>query len=177
MRTSETNILSRNSNHHALECKVVGTKISSFLEDAPQFIFDDKHKLTSLKRKITSVLSTPAVDPPLIRRAPMTGVNAVSGELMSKNKLNVTPFRQITTAILVDGGFYQKRAAKLFGHKTPEDRADELVGYCRRHIKKSRAGLYRIYYYDCPPSQRVVYHPLLQKSVDLGKKRTFHLDK
>ena len=30
------------------------------------------------------------------------------------------------TAILVDGGFYRLQAKKLFGDKTPEERADEL---------------------------------------------------
>ena len=78
------------------------------------------------------------------------------------------PLREITTAILVDGGFYRKRAARLFGHKSADDRANELVKYCHRHIRNSRSGLYRIYYYDCPPSQRVVYHPLTQQQVNIG---------
>lgn len=30
------------------------------------------------------------------------------------------------TAILVDGGFYRKRAARLWGKKTAEERAKEL---------------------------------------------------
>ena len=38
------------------------------------------------------------------------------------------------TAILVDGGFYRKRANTLFGHKTPEERANELISYCNKHI-------------------------------------------
>lgn len=94
---------------------------------------------------------------------------------MSKSRRNSAkpPLREITTAVLVDGGFYRKRAATLFGHKTPEARADELVKYCRRHIRESRAGLYRIFYYDCPPSQRVVYHPLLKEQVNLGKSELF----
>ena len=29
--------------------------------------------------------------------------------------------------------------------------------------------MYRIFYYDCPPSEKVVYHPLTQKSVNLAK--------
>ena len=31
-----------------------------------------------------------------------------------------------TTAILVDGGFYRKRAKTLFGGKSAQDRANEL---------------------------------------------------
>ena len=61
-------------------------------------------------------------------------------------------------AILVDGGFYRRRAFNLFGDKTPEDRANELVVYCSRHVdaynndeKCPNTALYRIFYYDCPP--------------------------
>lgn len=77
------------------------------------------------------------------------------------------------TAIMVDGGFYRKQANYLFGEKTPEDRADELIEYCHRHLKEGPKGpyreLYRIFYYDCPPSDKTVYHPLTQKSVNLAK--------
>lgn len=79
------------------------------------------------------------------------------------------PRRPITTAILVDGGFYRKRATILFGEKAPRDRADELLEYCRRHIRQSQSSLYRIFYYDCQPSSKVLYHPLLRSQVNLGK--------
>ena len=76
-------------------------------------------------------------------------------------------------AILVDGGFYRKRAEYLFGPKTPQERARELEEYCKRHLHTGRSknydDLYRIFYYDCPPSEKQVYHPLLKKTVDLGK--------
>lgn len=81
--------------------------------------------------------------------------------------------RPIVTAILVDGGFYRKRAYALFGDKNPVDRADELLEYCRRHIRKSRSSLYRIYYYDCPPSEKVLYHPLLKKQINLAKSEQY----
>lgn len=63
------------------------------------------------------------------------------------------------TAILVDGGFYQRRAKKLWGRKSPNERVDELHDYCIKHItnkrnRKLESGsreLYRIFYYDCPP--------------------------
>lgn len=73
------------------------------------------------------------------------------------------------TAILVDGGFYRRRAAKLFDHKTPEQRADELLEYCRRHTRKAKSRLYRIFYYDCPPSEKVIFHPLTRRQVNLAK--------
>ena len=39
------------------------------------------------------------------------------------------------TAILVDGGFYRKRAAHLWGKKTAEERAKELNAYCHAHMQ------------------------------------------
>lgn len=72
-------------------------------------------------------------------------------------------------AILVDGGFYQKRANYLFGNKDPKERANELIQYCHRHLDPGDE-LYRIFYYDCRPSEKSVYHPLLQKTVSLKKK-------
>lgn len=83
------------------------------------------------------------------------------------------PRRPIITAIMVDGGFYRKRAKKLFGEKTPRERADELLVYCRRHIRESESSLYRIFYYDCPPSNKVLYHPLTQSQQNLGKSEEY----
>ncbi len=79
------------------------------------------------------------------------------------------------TAILIDGGFYRKRAQKCLGEKTPAERADELYRYCWRHLIDKRSGervqceLYRIFYYDCPPIAKQIYHPLSKKSIDLGR--------
>ena len=62
------------------------------------------------------------------------------------------------TAILVDGGFYRKRAAYLWGKKTAEDRAKELNAYCQAHLHDCDGDeprqLYRIFYYDCAPIER-----------------------
>ena len=76
------------------------------------------------------------------------------------------------TAILVDGGFYRRRAQSVFGDKTAQERADELFGYCFRHLNyhgENNNDLYRIFYYDCAPSSKRIYHPFLQKQIDLGK--------
>lgn len=82
------------------------------------------------------------------------------------------------TAILVDGGFYRKRASHLWGKKTPEDRAKELVAYCNAHINDSHNTegdhcLYRVFYYDCPPLEKTVYHPLLHKNISFKKNDTY----
>lgn len=73
------------------------------------------------------------------------------------------------TAILVDGGFYRYRAYSLWGDKSPEDRANELIDYCYKHLKHSRNELYRIFFYDCPPVGTNVYHPFLKKQIDYSK--------
>lgn len=79
-----------------------------------------------------------------------------------------------STAILVDGGFYLKRAHDLWGEKAPQDRAEELFRYCLHHINTERrqaradTELYRIFFYDCPPSSRTVHHPITG-NVDLKK--------
>jgi len=73
------------------------------------------------------------------------------------------------TAILVDGGFYRYRAKELWGEHSALDAADAMIAYCRRHLtERSRShDLYRIFYYDCPPIDKQMYHPLLGKTVNL----------
>ena len=75
------------------------------------------------------------------------------------------------TAILIDGGFYRRRAQKVLGDLSAQNRADELVNYCRRHLKThgENSDLYRIFYYDCPPAAKRLYHPYLKKQIDLSK--------
>ncbi len=82
------------------------------------------------------------------------------------------------TAILVDGGYYRKRARHLWGERTPEKRAKELEVYCKMHTRETDGGirrqLYRIFYYDCAPLGRYsVFHPLTKKNVDLDKSDTY----
>lgn len=80
------------------------------------------------------------------------------------------------TAILVDGGFYRKRALALFGRKSPSARATELTRYCQRHVKDNPGGkdsLYRIFYYDCPPPQKKYYDPIRKTTVDFEQQDSF----
>lgn len=83
------------------------------------------------------------------------------------------------TAILVDGGFYRKRVYAVFGDKSPQERADELENYCKRHLTERINGtnvehnLYRIFYYDCPPVKKNVYNPLTKTQTDLSKSETY----
>nr|DAU87381.1 MAG TPA: hypothetical protein [Caudoviricetes sp.] len=81
----------------------------------------------------------------------------------------------MNTAILVDGGFYRRRAQKMIGEKSAKDRAEELNNYCWRHLSEGKRdnkkynNLYRIFYYDCPPMSKKVYHPFLKKQIDFSK--------
>lgn len=82
------------------------------------------------------------------------------------------------TAILVDGGFYRRRASFLWGKMSAEERAKELNAYCQAHLHEKDGGierqLYRIFYYDCAPiEKRSVYHPLTKKNIDLDKSDTY----
>lgn len=73
------------------------------------------------------------------------------------------------TAILVDGGFFRKRAKFLWGEHPPKETADTLVTYCMRHLKEHERvhDLYRLFYYDCPPVDKQMYHPLTGKTVNM----------
>lgn len=76
------------------------------------------------------------------------------------------------TAILVDGGFYRRRAQIVLGDISAQERADELNNYCKKHLYfhgEKDNELYRIFYYDCPPTAKRIYHPLLKRQVDLSK--------
>lgn len=83
----------------------------------------------------------------------------------------------IKTAILVDGGFYRRRASALFSAEaTPAERADELDRYCKallNHNPKESTYLYRVFYYDCPPTSKKVYHPGKRITEDFGKSSTY----
>lgn len=80
---------------------------------------------------------------------------------------------EVTTAILVDGGFYRKRAYYFWGEKTPKERADELFEFCTRLLdnKHEKRNLYRIFYYDCPPIEKNVYNPITKRVIDFAKSK------
>lgn len=88
-------------------------------------------------------------------------------------------------AILVDGGFYRVRAFNLFGEKGPVDRANELITYCNRHLLLDQSSgsrgekhrLYRIFYYDCPPMERNLYHPLQGDLINMKKEDQYQWSK
>ena len=83
----------------------------------------------------------------------------------------------IRTAILIDGGFYRKRAKYLWGEMSAQARAKEVMAYCQAHLHDKDGNedrqLYRVFFYDCEPiGRRSVYHPLRKSNVDLDKSDT-----
>lgn len=79
-------------------------------------------------------------------------------------------------AILVDGGFYQKRIHALKDFDTPKRSVDFFIEYCKRHIRAEKYdsfSLYRIFYYDCPPSEKEVYNPLTKTVIRLKESEQY----
>ena len=106
---------------------------------------------------------------------------------MSNSHLFVGTKSLVNVAIMVDAGFYLKRANDIFGKATVQggpvtaaERADELVSYCNRHLRnndRETCNLYRIFVYDCPPSEKQAYHPLKKKTIDLKKTPSYKWSK
>lgn len=95
-----------------------------------------------------------------------------------RSREKIETYKTINTAIMVDGAFYQKRAKALFGEASAEDRAKELDDYCRMHISAQPGRfLYRIFYYDCPPSDAVIYNPITKQNEPLSKTKLYTWEK
>ncbi len=98
-----------------------------------------------------------------------------SNTLRYKKLYNHKHKYEVKTAILIDGGFYRKRAKYYTGYKTPKERADELCDYCHHLLwdDSENRKLYRIFYYDCPPVSKNVYNPITKKSVNLEQSKDY----
>lgn len=57
----------------------------------------------------------------------------------------------MSTAVLIDGGFFKKRHMHLNGRLSAHDLAEKMVQYAVSHLKAGDHSLYRIFYYDCAP--------------------------
>ena len=82
-------------------------------------------------------------------------------------------FRFMPTAIMVDGGFFLRRYRILKGHSLDcRQVAKDLFTWSLKHLEGKNnelRELYRIFYYDCPPLDKKVFHPITKELVDLGK--------
>lgn len=81
------------------------------------------------------------------------------------------------TAILVGGAFFIHRARNIFGSLSPDELATRLLRYSCYHLPRSNPQeknhvekyLYRIFFYDCPPLNKKMEHPLTKKQIDYAK--------
>lgn len=89
----------------------------------------------------------------------------------------------IRTAIMIDGAFYIHRAKHIFGALDPKDLAWRMYRHAVKHAGQEaqlHESLYRIFFYDCPPLQKKMQHPLTGKTIDYTKseksnwRRAFH---
>lgn len=76
-------------------------------------------------------------------------------------------------AVLVDGGFFLKRIPRLVQdfQWDAARTANLVVSYCRRHVEhdEDSTGLYRLFYYDCPPLSKKAHQPISKTAVDFSK--------
>jgi len=83
-------------------------------------------------------------------------------------------------AIFVDGAFFIKRALKIFGPLAPADLANNLWKFSLHHLynkpptaatedQQAVDRLYRIFFYDCPPMEKKIEHPLTLQQIDFSK--------
>ena len=88
------------------------------------------------------------------------------------------------TAVLVDAGFFLKRAVHIYGQQAPETTARQLHRIALDHLNDDKgrriARLYRIFVYDAPPADWRGHTPIARKHVDCGSselalwRRSFH---
>ena len=88
------------------------------------------------------------------------------------------------TAVLVDAGFFLKRATRIYGHQTPEATARQLHRMALDHLNDERgrrvARLYRIFVYDAAPADWRGHTPIGKQFIDYGRsdlaewRRAFH---
>jgi uncharacterized LabA/DUF88 family protein len=76
------------------------------------------------------------------------------------------------TAVLVDAGFFLKRALRIYGYQTPETTAKQLHRIALEHLNDDQghrvARLYRIFVYDAPPADWKGHTPIGKKSIEFG---------
>ena len=85
----------------------------------------------------------------------------------------------IKSAILIDGAFFLKRYRKIHKKESrnPEKIANDLYTICHKHLSnknnpdqiESQENLYRIFYYDCHPSDFKIHHPITNKLIDFAR--------
>lgn len=79
--------------------------------------------------------------------------------------------KDLSIAILIDGGFFLKRYFKLYKNPkshTPAEVAKNLYTLAHRHVGNDNY-LYRIFYYDSVPFDKRLHNPISGKVIDFAK--------
>lgn len=81
------------------------------------------------------------------------------------------------TAVLVDAGFFLKRAVHVYGRMEPDQSARRLHSMALGHLNDSQSGervarLYRIFVYDAPPSGWKGHTPISKRALDYSQTAT-----
>jgi len=75
----------------------------------------------------------------------------------------------VPTAILIDGAFFLKRYARIYGPRHPASEiAKDLFTMCISHLD-DRNDLYRIFFYDCPPLAKKAHNPVSKRAIDFSR--------
>lgn len=78
-------------------------------------------------------------------------------------------------AIFIDGAFFLKRfpfVYSTYDQHDPAVVAKTLFAHSIRHITEPQTDLYRIFFYDCPPSVKKVHLPVSKRPLDLATTKT-----
>ena len=77
------------------------------------------------------------------------------------------------TAVMVDGAYFIIKARHIFGLLEPRELISKLLLGVKHHLHSKNGDwhsqLYRIFFYDCPPLNKKMEHPLTHKQIDYGK--------
>ncbi len=83
-------------------------------------------------------------------------------------------FPPVKIAVLIDGGFFVKRFNALYNYDrrmSGIEVANHLYTMAHKHVGPNNT-LYRIFYYDCPPLDTNVFHPI-DGNINLKKQATY----
>lgn len=83
----------------------------------------------------------------------------------------------MTTAIFIDGAFFVKRLRHYLPtteHYHAKKMAGVAMDMALKHLKlrnqsKQTDDLYRVFFYDCPPLEKKMHHPISKMALDLSK--------
>ncbi len=73
-----------------------------------------------------------------------------------------------SVAVLIDGGFAVKKLRSKLGRMPT---ADDMCVFAAACLRKHEEELFRIYYYDCPPYDRLLQNPLSREKIRFGQTR------